>query len=58
LAENGAKSGDFEISLDYGREVSETRKTEGIFDLAAREVVFLKKKYFRHFRHEGIEIAP
>ena len=42
LAENGAKNGDFEIPLEYGREVSEMRTIEGIFDLAAREVVFKK----------------
>ena len=37
------KNGHFETSLESGREVSETRTIGGIFDLAAREVVFFEK---------------
>ena len=43
------KNGNLEISLEYGREVSETWTIEGIFDLADREVVFLKEKFFAIF---------
>ena len=50
----GGKNGHFEISLESGREVSETRTIKEIFDLAAREVVFFekfRKNYFRHFHY-------
>ena len=46
-----------EIPLESGREVSETRTIEGIFYLAAREVVLFekfRKKYFAIFARKEL----